>query len=108
MSVSDMDFSVLASIIPENSQKLPWIENGEGFAVHSSNLTEWCARRVTCQLLIGDNKYTWKNMVFFHVFCYRISRGKKSFYNTVVCMTFVQKKKKIGEKENWSFEENAH
>ena len=47
-------------------------------------------------------------MVFFHVFCYRISRGKKSFYNTVVCMTFVQKKKKIGEKENWSFEENAH
>ena len=23
-------------------------------------------------------------------------------------MTFVQKKKKIGEKENWSFEENAH
>ena len=86
LSVSDTDFSVLAAVISENSHKLPWIENGEGFAVHSSNLTEWCARRVTCQLLIGDNKYTWKNMVFFQVFCYRISRGRKSFYNTVVCM----------------------
>ena len=55
----------LASIIPENSHKLPWIKNGEGFAVHSSNLTEWCARRVTCQLLIGDNKYTWYKIWYF-------------------------------------------
>ena len=62
------DFSVLAAVISENSHKLPWIENGEGFAVHSSNLTEWRERRVTCQLLIGDNKYTWKNMVFFTCF----------------------------------------
>ena len=60
-----LDFSVLASVIPENSHKLPWIENGEGFAVHSSSLTEWCARRVTCQLLIGDNKYTWYKIWYF-------------------------------------------
>ena len=29
-------FSVLAAIIWEDSDKLPWIKNGEGFAVHSS------------------------------------------------------------------------
>ena len=47
LSVSDTDFSVLAAVISENSHKLPWIENGEGFAVHSSNLTKWRERRVT-------------------------------------------------------------
>ena len=36
--VSDTDFSVLAAIIPENSHKLPWVENGEGFAVHSHDV----------------------------------------------------------------------
>ena len=31
-------FSVLAAIIRENSDKLPWIENGEGFAfIHLPN-----------------------------------------------------------------------
>ena len=106
-SISVTDFSVLAAIIRENSHKLPWIENGEGFAVHSSNLTEGCERRLTCQQLISDIKYTWENMVFIRVCCYGVSRGWKSLYNTVVCMNFVQKKK-MGEKENWSFEENVH
>ena len=37
MSVSDTDFSnVLAAIIRKNSDKRPWIEIGEVFAVHSS------------------------------------------------------------------------
>ena len=37
LSVSDTDFSnVLAAIIRKNSDKWPWIEIGEGFAVHSS------------------------------------------------------------------------
>ena len=31
----------------------------------------------------------------------------ETLYNTIICMAFVQKKK-IGEKENRSFEENAH
>ena len=46
-------------------------------------------------------------MVFIRVCCYGVSRGWKSLYNIVVCMNFVQKKK-MGEKENWSLEENAH
>ena len=53
-----MDFSVFAATIRENSHKLPWIENGVGFAVHSSNLTEGRERQLTCQQLIGDIKYT--------------------------------------------------
>ena len=37
LSVSDTDFSnVLATIIRKNSDKWPWIEIDEGFAVHSS------------------------------------------------------------------------
>ena len=39
---------MLAATIQEISHKLPWIENGEEFAIHSSNLTEWRERRVTC------------------------------------------------------------
>ena len=96
-SISVTDFSVLAAIIRENSHKLPWIENGEGFAVHSSNLTERRERRLTCQQLISDIKYTWESMVFIRVCCYGVSRGWKSLYNTVVCMTFVQKKKNGGK-----------
>ena len=34
-------FSVLAAIIQETSDKLPWIENREGFTVHSSTEAEW-------------------------------------------------------------------
>ena len=79
LSVSDMDISVLAAMIRGNSHKLPWIENGEGFAVHSSDLTEWCKRPVTCQQLIEDIKYTWKKIwYFFHLFCYDISWSWKS------------------------------
>ena len=96
-SISVTDFSVLAAIIRENSHKLPWIENGEGFAVHSSNLTEGRERRLTCQQLISDIKYTWENMVFIRVCCYGVSRGWKSLCNTVVCMNFVQKKKNGGK-----------
>ena len=37
LSVSDMEsFSVLAALMRNNFVKRPWIENGEGFAVHSS------------------------------------------------------------------------
>ena len=59
LSVSDTDFSVLAAIIRENSHKLPCIENGEGSAVHSLNLTEWRQRRETCQQLTGETKHHW-------------------------------------------------
>ena len=59
LSESDTDFSVLAAILRENSHKLPCIENGEGFAVHSLNLTEWRQRRETCQQLIGETKHHW-------------------------------------------------
>ena len=60
---------MLAAMIRGNSHKLPWIENGEGFAVHSSDLTEWRKRQVTCQQLIGDIKYAWKKYgIFFTCF----------------------------------------
>ena len=40
--MSDTDFfSVLAAIIRETSDKLHWIENREGFTVHSSTEAEW-------------------------------------------------------------------
>ena len=38
-------------------------------------------------------------MVFIHLCCYGISRSWRSLYNTVVCMAFVQKKKKLGERK---------
>ena len=66
--MSDTDFSVLAAMIPENSHKIPWIDNGEGFAVHSSYLTEWRERRVMCQHLIGDINTLEKIWYFFTCF----------------------------------------
>ena len=79
-------FSVLAAIIQnkKNADKLPWIENGEGFSPRSFNLTESREGWVTCQQPIGDIKHTWKNTISFHVCCYNFSWGWKSFYNTVV------------------------
>ena len=68
---------------PKNFDKRPWIENGEGFAVHSSTRPsgakgEW---RVRSWLAISNTREKYD---FFHVCCYSLSQGWKSFYNTVV------------------------
>ena len=80
-------FSVLAATIRENFQKQPWIENGDGFALH---LSTWLRgkklRPVTCQQLIDDIKHTRQNIVFFYVCCFGFSQGWKSLYNTIVYM----------------------
>ena len=57
-------FSVLTAIILENSNKLPWIGNGEGFAI---NLSTWANGKkskwwVSSWLALSN---TQKNFVFF-------------------------------------------
>ena len=76
-------FNVLAAIIWKNSDKRPWIENGEGFAVRS--LT-WLS--VVGEVSAADWRYQThvKNTVFFQVCSYGFSQGWKSLYNTVVYM----------------------
>ena len=76
-------FNVLAAMIRKNFDKRPWIENGEGFAVHSSTRPsgakgEW---RVRSWLAISNTREKYD---FFHVCCYSLSQGWKSFYNPVV------------------------
>ena len=66
-------FSVLAAIIRKNFDKQTWIENGEGFTVHSSTWPsgakgEW---RISSWLAISNTCY------------YGISQGWKSLNNTV-------------------------
>ena len=64
-------FSVLAAIPWKNSDKRPWIENGEDLAVHSST---WPVRKASdVQQLIGVIKHKWKNIVFFQECCYGFS-----------------------------------
>ena len=57
LSVSDTDFSLLAAIIRENPHKLPWIENGEGFAVHSSTRP-------------GSVKGMWRAKIWYFFTCF--------------------------------------
>ena len=87
LSVSGADFwSVLEAIIWKNSDKPPWIEDGEGFAVRSSTWPrdakgEWCD---SSWLTISDTGEI--KTIFFHVCCSGFSQGWESLYNTVVHM----------------------
>ena len=79
-------FSVLTAIILENSNKWPWIGNGEGFAI---NLSTWAngtkSKWWVSSWLALSNTHK-KISIFFHIGCYGFSKGWKSLYNTVVYM----------------------
>ena len=79
-------FSVLTAIILENSNKWPWIGNGEGFAI---NLSTWAngtkSKWWVSSWLALSNTHK-KISFFFHIGCYGFSKGWKSLYNTVVNM----------------------
>ena len=80
-------FSVLTAIILENSNKWPWIGNGESFAIHLSTwvngtkskwwVSSWLTLSNTCEKI---------SFFFFHMGCYGFSKGWKSLYNTIVYM----------------------
>ena len=80
-----LSFSVLAAIIRESSDKLPCIENREGFTVHSSSWPSGTKgeRPVSSWWLYQTQV---KNILFFHVSCYGFSQGWKSVYNTIIYM----------------------
>ena len=84
LSASDTDFfCVLAAIIGENSDKqlalrivkaLPFIHQPDRVAPKASDVSaaDWLYQQ------------TWKNTIFFHVYCCGFSRSRKSLYNTAV------------------------
>ena len=71
-------YSVLVAIFRQNYDKRPWIENGEGFAVHSSTWRS-CAKgewRVSGRLAISNRRE--KISYFFHKCFCSFSQGWKS------------------------------
>ena len=80
-----LSFSVLAAIILESSDKLPCIENREGFTVHSSSWpSDTKGERPVSSWWLYQTQV--KNIVFFHVSCYGFSQGWKSLYDTIIYM----------------------
>ena len=85
LSASDTDFLVfLAAIIGENSDKQLWLENREGFAVHSSTRPSGAKGEWRISSWWAISTHVKKYDIFFYVCCYGFSQGQKSLYNTAV------------------------
>ena len=102
-------FSFLAAIMRNNFVKRPWIENGKGFAVHSSTWPSGAKgeRRVSSWLAKPKTRKNY--IVFFYVCCYSFSQSWKSLCNTAVYMiknfwtqgTFVAILSRIAHLKSW-------
>ena len=77
-------FSVLAAVIPKNSDKWPWIEDGEGFAVHSRNRVARNASDVSA----ADWRYQTylKKYDIISRVLHGFFQGSESLYNAVLYM----------------------
>ena len=103
------DFSFLAAIMRNNSVKRPWIENGKGFAVHSSTWPSGAKGERRVSSWLAKSKTRKNYIVFFYVCCYSFSQSWKSLCNTAVYMiknfwtqgTFVAILSRIAHLKSW-------
>ena len=92
-----------------NSVKWPWIENGKGFAVHSSTWPSGAKGERRVSSWLAKSKTRKNYIVFFYVFCYSFSQSWKSLCNTAVYMiknfwtqgTFVAILSRIAHLKSW-------
>ena len=72
---------LFVAIIRENYNKRPWIEDGEGFAIH---LSTWRSGAKASDVSAADWRYQTqvKNYHISYMCCYDFFQGLKSLYNT--------------------------
>ena len=96
-------FSVLAAIIRRVSYKRPWIENGEGFAVHSSTWPTGAKGEYSVRSWLAISNT--RDKIRYNFTCVvTVFQGWKSFFDTVVNMVkpiYFQKLESSLNYKNW-------